>query len=581
MDQADWLAAFGAAVAGGDVARAAALFHPDATWRDLLAFTWNIQTVEGRAAIADRLSATLPGLGPSGFVAGQDGWFRFDTATARCIGRIGLKDGLADVLFTMMQDLKGHEERRGPTRPLGTDHRPARDRSTWSDARAARRAALGVTVQPEVLIIGGGQGGLALAARLKSLEVPALVVERNARAGDSWRNRYRSLVLHDPVWYDHLPYMPFPPNWPVFCPKDQMGDWLQAYALAMDLDLWTATEAVAARWDENAARWSVTVRRNGQEVTLTPRQLVFATGAYGPPNRIDWPGADRFGGRLMHSADYRDGRDHAGRRCVVVGAGSSAHDIAVDLWEAGAEVTLVQRSGSIIVRSETLMELGFDSYSEAAVARGMDVDAADLDGASLPFSRMAAGQRDLYARIRDRDRAFYDRLAAAGFLLDWGEDETGLMMRALRTASGYYIDVGASGLIADGRIGIASGAGVAEVLPDGLRLTDGRELQADVIVACTGYQSMNEAVARIVDRDTADRVGLCWGMGSGVRGDPGPWLGELRNMWKPTAHPALWFHGGNLALSRFYSRVLALQLQGRYLGLPTPVIGRPGDQRGA
>ncbi len=88
------------------------------------------------------------------------------------------------------------------------------------------------------MIIGGGQGGIALGARLRQLGVPTIIVEKNARPGDSWRNRYRTLVLHDPVWYDHLPYIPFPEHWPVFTPKDKMGDWLEMYAKVMELNYW-------------------------------------------------------------------------------------------------------------------------------------------------------------------------------------------------------------------------------------------------------------------------------------------------------------------------------------------------------
>ena len=89
------------------------------------------------------------------------------------------------------------------------------------------------------------------------------------------------------------------------------------------------------------------------------------------------------------------------------------------------------------------------------------------------------------------------------------------------------------------------------------------------------FHSMHETVAAIVDRETADAVGPCWGLGSGVRNDPGPWHGELRNMYKPTAQEALWFHGGNLALSRFFSKFLALQLKARYEGLETAVYRTP------
>jgi putative flavoprotein involved in K+ transport len=239
---------------------------------------------------------------------------------------------------------------------------------------------------------------------------------------------------------------------------------------------------------------------------------------------------------------------------------------------------MLQRRPSIVVRSETLMELGFDIYSEDALEKGITTEMADMLSAATPFRLFEGKQKRLYETIRARDAAFYDRLRAAGFAFDFGEDETGLMMRALRTASGYYIDVGASELIAKGEIAVANGE-IGRLTPSGLRLASGRELEADVIVACIGYQSMNEAVAGIVSREVADAVGPCWGLGSGVRGDPGPWQGELRNMWKPTAQEALWFHGGNLALSRFYSRFVALQLKARMEGIPTPVYGRPESRQ--
>ncbi|TNF19014.1 MAG: NAD(P)/FAD-dependent oxidoreductase [Rhodobacteraceae bacterium] len=579
-----WLAALDAALHRRDIA-AGALFEAEGYWRDLLAFTWNIKTMEGRGAIEDMLAACLAQTAPSAWARSgaaeetEDGiaaWITFQTGAAWGTGRVTLRDGRCRILLTAMEDLKGHEEPRGRRRPKGIEHRADRARQTWAEARAATTARLGRDEQPEVLIIGGGQGGVALAARLKKLDVPTLVIEKNPRIGDSWRNRYRSLVLHDPVWYDHLPYLPFPETWPVFCPKDKMGDWLEAYATIFELDAWTGSACETARWDAEAGHWTATVRRaDGEEVTLTPRQLVFCTGAYGPPRLPEFPGQEEFGGTLLHSSQYTEGAPFKGKRALVIGAGSSAHDVAVDLWEAGAEVTMVQRRASIVVRSETLIDLAFDLYSEEAVERGLSTEQADLLGAATPYALFADKQKRLYETIRARDAAFYAALDKAGFAHDFGEDDTGLMMRALRTASGYYIDVGASRLICEGEIGVIAGEGIDRLTREGARLTSGREVAADVIVACTGYQSMNEAVAGIVDRETADRLGPCWGLGSGVRGDPGPWRGELRNMWGPTAHEALWFHGGNLALSRFYSKFVALQLKARQAGIDTPVHARP------
>jgi putative flavoprotein involved in K+ transport len=585
LQAAAWLGSFAAALDKGDIDTAASRFLDDCYWRDLLAFTWNIKTFEGRPAIRDMLAATLPATRPSNWrIAGEatakdgtiEAWFTFETAVARGEGMLRLRDGRCRTFFTAVGELKGFEERKGPGRPLGVTHRADRNRETWSEARRREEAALGSTEQPYCLVVGGGQGGMALGARLKQLGVPAIILEKNDRPGDSWRNRYRSLVLHDPVWYDHLPYMPFPEHWPVFTPKDKMGDWLEMYARVMELTYWTRSTCTAASYDEAEKVWTVTVDRDGERVTLKPKHLVFATGAYGPPRMVALPGAEDFKGEILHSSRYADGARFRGKRCAVIGAASSGHDVSVDLWEAGAEVTMIQRSPTTVVKSDTLMDLAFEVYSEDALAKGISVDKADMIVASMPFALLPEGQKALYDRIRARDAGFYDRLSAAGFAIDFGDDETGLMMKAYRTGSGYYIDVGASQLIIDGEIAVRSGVSIERLTPTGILFDDGSEIKADAVIACTGYQSMHETVAEIVSREVADAIGPCWGLGSGVRGDPGPWQGEPRNMWKPTAQEALWFHGGNLALSRFYSKFVALQLKARMEGLETPVYGAPG-----
>ncbi|WP_245463731.1 MULTISPECIES: NAD(P)/FAD-dependent oxidoreductase [unclassified Mesorhizobium] len=587
---AAWLESLAQALAAGDVAAASNLFVDDCYWRDLLTFTWNITTMEGREAIADMLAATLATAKPSawqltGEAISDDGtieaWFSFETAVARGEGIMRLRDGRCRTLFTAMTDLKGFEERKGAKRPLGVRHKADPRRETWSEARARETRELGTEEQPYCLVIGGGQGGIMLGARLRQLGVPTIVIEKNARPGDSWRNRYRTLVLHDPVWYDHLPYIPFPENWPVFTPKDKMGDWLEMYTRVMELNYWVATKCLSASYDEAEKVWTVVVDRVGRQITLKPKHIVFATGAYGPPRRIDLPGADRFKGELLHSSQYASGDKFRGRRVAVIGAASSGHDVCVDLWESGAEVTMIQRSPTTVVKSDTLMEVGFEIFSEDALARGITTEKADMIVASTPFALVPKGQRALYEVIKARDAAFYDRLRAAGFALDFGDDETGLLMKAYRTGSGYYIDVGASDLIIDGKIGIRSGVAIKSLTPSGILFEDGSELVADAIIACTGYQSMNETVASIVSREVADKVGPCWGLGSGVKGDPGPWQAELRNMWKPTAQEALWFHGGNLALSRFYSKYVALQIKARMEGIETPVYGKPSNSGAA
>ena len=233
---------------------------------------------------------------------------------------------------------------------------------------------------------------------------------------------------------------------------------------------------------------------------------------------------------------------------------------------------MIQRTPTTVVRSETLMDVAFASlYSEEAVAAGIDTDKADLIFASTPFRLLPEAQRPLYAEMARRDADLLARLNAAGFRTDLGEDGSGLLMKALRTGSGYYIDVGCSELIASGEVKVRSGVEIARLTEDAAILTDGSALPADLVVYATGYLPMNEWVAEIVSREVADLIGPNWGYGSGTRGDPGPWEGELRNMWKPLRQEALWFHGGNLHLSRHYSLYVALQLKARMEGIPTPV----------
>ena len=577
-----WLSRFADALTEGDSSAAAELFADDGFWRDLVSFTWNIKTVEGPAGVRDMLDHTLGHVKfrgcrttePPAEAAGvAEAWIEFETEVGRGRGHLRLRDGKAWTLLTTLYELKGHEEHAGPGRPKGVEHGADPDRETWLEKREREAAELGYETQPYVVIVGGGQGGIALGARLRQLRVPAIIVERNARPGDSWRKRYKSLCLHDPVWYDHLPYIKFPENWPVFSPKDKIGDWLEMYTRVMELNYWSSTTAKSAKYDEEAGEWFVVVERDGADVTLRPKQLVMATGMSGKPNVPEIAGMDGFKGEQHHSSQHPGSDAYKGKKAVVIGSTNSAHDICAALWEAGADVTMVQRSSTHIVRSDTLMDIGLgDLYSERAVAAGVTTEKADMIFASLPYRIMHEFQIPLYNQMRERDADFYDRLEQAGFDLDFGEDDSGLFMKYLRRGSGYYIDVGASELVASGDIKLQSGT-VDHLTEDSVVMPDGTELPAHLVVYATGYGSMNGWAADLISQEVADKVGKVWGLGSDTAKDPGPWEGEQRNMWKPTQQEALWFHGGNLHQSRHYSLYLALQLKARAEGIDTPVYG--------
>ena len=318
-----WLADFESALAERDVDRAARMFAIDCFWRDLVAFTWNIRTVEGREGVIDMLAARLADTEPSGFRTREDAtedggvvsaFIEFDTAVGRCVGHLRLKGDEAWTLLTALQELKGHEERNGPSRVLGAVHGRDPDTRSWAEKRADEEASLGFQTQPYTLVVGGGQGGIALGARLRQLGVPSIVVDRHERPGDQWRERYKSLCLHDPVWYDHLPYLPFPANWPVFSPKDKIGDWLEFYTRVMEVPYWPKTTCLSASFDESSKQWTVEVNRDGERLTLRPTHLVLATGMSGKPSMPALPVRTCFAATSITRAHIRDPTPTSARR---------------------------------------------------------------------------------------------------------------------------------------------------------------------------------------------------------------------------------------------------------------------------
>lgn len=575
-----WVDEFHRALTSGDPASTAEVFEPGGFWRDFVSFTWNLYTAEGREQIASLAEETVNATQPDGWSISEEpthedgvttAWLTFSTAVGRGQALVRIREGLAWTLLTALEELHGFEEPTGHRRPRGVAHTIVKGRSTWLEEREAETEALGVTEQPFALIVGGGQGGIGLAARLKHLDVPTLVIDRHDAPGDAWRNRYKSLHLHDPVWYDHLPYMKFPDNWPIFPSKDKIADWLKYYTDLMELNYWAKTTCTNAQWDEDSQRWTVTVDRDGEEAVLHPAHLIFALGVSGYPRTPEFPGQDIFQGDQHHSSAHPGGEQYAGKRAVVIGSNNSAHDICAGLWEHGAEVTMVQRSTTHISPSHSLMDLALGPlYSEQALENGIDTDKADRLFASWPYRVLPDVQRPAFEQMREDNSDFYQALEDVGFKLDFGEDGSGLFLKYLRRGSGYYIDVGASQLLIDKEVALAQGQ-VSHLTEDAVVLTDGSELSADLVVYATGFGSMNQWLEDLISPEVAEQVGKCWGYGSGTTRDPGPWEGELRNMWKPTNVTNLWIHGGNLHQSRHYSKYLALQIKARYEGIATPV----------
>ena len=562
----EWLDRLNAALGDGSETSLARLFEPLSYWRDLLAFTGDIATVQSAAAIADRL-AHLPELQRAPrfvlqgeAIAGQlgqfgktiEGFLAFDAAQGPGRGYLRLidtPDGYrALTLLTTLDQLRGFPERRGKHRLRETMRAATPDAANWLDRRIAQARFDGA--DPEVLIVGAGQAGLALGARLGQLDVPTLIVDRMERVGDNWRKRYHSLTLHNEICTNHLPYMPFPETWPIYLPKDMLAGWLEAYAMAMELNVWTATRFVGADYDAADGRWIARVERpDGTIRTLRPRNLVLAIGASGLPNIPRFSGLDTFAGLQLHSSRHTSDLDVAGKAAVVIGAGTSAHDIAQDLHMRGARVTMVQRSPTTVISLEPASVRAYDMYRRGEGMR--PTEATDLMSASIPYDLLRRLHGPLSRLMQADDAVLLDGLRRAGFLLDNGEDDTGFFMKLVRYLSGYYINVGASDLIVAGDIKVLQGA-VDHVVADGVVLNDGTRLPADVLVMATGYKPLQEAVRAMLGAAIADRVGPVWGLGPDD---------ELRNMWRRTAQPGLFIVGGTLTMCRIYSKVTALLIK--------------------
>ncbi len=570
---ATWLHAWASALERQDASDASGLFTEDGYWRDLVSFTWDVRTFRGRPQIAAGVEEHAAAVGAGGFrleegkevaVVERDGiacveaFFVFETAAARGRGHLRLVRDEAEpgtwrawTLLTTAQELKGFEERTGHRRPRGNEH--VRGKENWLDRRTHEsRFEDG---DPDVLIIGAGQAGLSLAARLGLVGVRALVIDRNGRVGDNWRNRYHSLALHNELWTCHLPYIPYPPSWPAYIPKDMLATWFEFYAQAMELNIWTGSELLESAFDDGDKRWTTRVRReDGSLRTLRPRHVVLATGVTGVPKVPHLTGAEHFRGEIVHSGSCRVDETIAGRRVLVVGAGNSAHDIAQELHEHGADVTMLQRSPTTIVSVEPSAKLVFHPWREG----GPPTEDVDIVSASVPFPLLTEFHKTLTKQFEELDADLLRSLERVGFLLDSGEDGSGFYLKYLRDGGGYYLNVGASDLIAAGDIAVRSGVGVAHLTQGEAVFTDGSSMPVDMVVLATGYENMQESVRALLGDEVAERVGPAWGFDEG---------GELRNMWKRTGQEGFWLMGGSFAQCRIYSRYLALQIKAAEEGL--------------
>ncbi|CDO71326.1 hypothetical protein BN946_scf184908.g84 [Trametes cinnabarina] len=562
-----WTAHLASALQSGNDETAGGLFLSDGWLRDLLVFGWDIRALEGRDRIHSYLHDTLQHaqithttLSDDPHLTAQTSYipqmhtidvelaFTFECRKGHGRGYARLlpdQDGTfkAFSVMMMLDDIRGHEELK--TLPLRDELTGVPGRSMQNEYAAWVEK---VETKPYVVI---GQTGLQIAARMKAMQVPALVVERCARIGDHWRRRYPTLTLHTIKRHHSLLYQSYPTNWPEYTPKDKLADWLEHYASIQDLVVWTASELQPRPvYNMASGRWEIIVRRGEKEVQLSPAHLILATGTLGEAHMPDCPGRDAFQGEVLHSEGFHGGERFTGKRVIVVGAGNTSIDICQDLvFNEAQSVTMIQRSSTCVMSRDLL-----SSFQRHTWTDDRPLDISDFLAASWPIGlqkKLAIASQDAMWHM---DKELHAKLRNGGLQLNMGPEGEGFYLLTLERFGGQ--DKGGADLIANGSIKVRSGIAPERFTETGLVFNDGMELSADVVIFATGYLPITESNRRLLGNEVIAQAGDVYGLDA---------EGELQGSYRPTGHPGLWYGTGDFFVSRFYSKLLALQIKARQL----------------
>ena len=575
-----WLSAIEQAVRMRDRDVFDALFLAESFWRDLVSLTWDTCQFWGRDELREAIFERAASAGFTNLHVDEqrsaprlaeflgepvvEVFFAFDTAvgtgkgfarlTPDASGTVGLRGWM---IATALVALNCAAEPEGRHPRLGFD--PSYPGQTWGEWVAAKSDFS--QRDPDVLIVGGSHSGLSVGARFERKGISYLIVEKNQNPGDMWRGRYESLALHTPTWMNDLPYLPLPEDWANFLPKDRWADWLDSYARLMNLNFWGSTEALDASFDETTRTWAVRLRRpDGSVRIMHPKHVVLAVGGVGGKPRIpELPGLREFEGEVLHSSGFTSGAAYQGKRVLVVGSSTTAHDICLDLYHKGAYPTMAQRGPTCVVNIDEVLKFSAD-YGR------LSVEEADQLRSSMNLPLMIR-RAQAYTRTTEKSHAeLHNGLRAAGQKLTIGRDNTGWSIKLFREAAGYYLNVGASEAIVEGHITMLDFGRVERFVAKGALLTDGSTMPLDAVVLCTGYHDLSQDIEALLGAEVARRIGRCVGVAED---------GEYRTMSRPTAQPHLWLINGGIVDARKSSDILALQIIAQMNGLVPSLVRQP------
>ncbi|EJU03907.1 FAD/NADP-binding domain-containing protein [Dacryopinax primogenitus] len=503
-------------------------------WTDHLSLTWDIRTFDSINKICDLLdyalaegrlsdlrlqNATVHPTASDNLVYIQ-GTYDFETDTTLSIAIVKLVlDERTDTwkawtVFTKLDDLKGHEENRSRLRVDGY---------TTGD-------------HVDVLVLGAGQSGLQVGAALRTLGLSCLLIEQHARIGDQWRQHYDCLKLHLPKWYAQFAYHHWPAKTPLLPTRNDVADFLEEYAKTTHLNVMTSTTVQSAKYNLDG-HWDVVLNFSDSSKVLRFTHIVLATGINGlRPVMPIVPGLALFRGVAMHSSEYKNGQGWDGKKAIVVGCGNSGHDIARDLYNHGASVSMIQRNPTMVTHQAlTNAKLGRLYNESIPVERADDL----MESTAPPVATLLAS---IPPKVLNKEvtSAVNEGLIRAGFRLEPPDRSTFVFERS----GGHYLNSGTSKLIVDGKIRVKSGIPVKCFTLNGLIFEDSTNLPADLVVFATGYDlhSMRDTAMALLGAEEGKSLKQAWGMDD---------EGNVRGTYRDSGHPNLWYFGGDFQGARY------------------------------
>ncbi|KAJ7067347.1 hypothetical protein C8F01DRAFT_1342249 [Mycena amicta] len=537
------------------------LFHPDAFWRDHVALSWSLRTFHPAPIISANIpallhrAAILPSsisliadqvhtiLFPNG-VSVVRAPFTFTTSNpkAHCTAAfklVRLNNGDVKV-FTVTSALR------------------ELDAVPWRKFDAPLEVSPTLPTSLEVLVVGGGHAGLSISAYLKALGINFAMVEKQPTIGDSWANRYDSTTLHTTRVFSGLPFLGFPPDYPQYVPAKLIAQYYADYARKLHLPVYAGRRCVSAIWDKARDAWRVTLEGVAGTEIINVHTLVFALGIGGRyPVVPEIPGKDTFKGPILHSSTYISASNWANKRVAIIGASTTACDVAQDCVKAGVErVTLIQRGPTRIYPQEHITAALTHFWNDE-----IPVEEGDVMATEDPVVLGASLSKLMLREMRDaHDPEYYAGLERAGFI---AESDGSAHQQIYCRGGAHYPDIGACDAISRGEIKVKSNATITSILPAAIAFSDGTRLDADVIVYCTGFEKdVRKAAEDIIGNDIASTLEPVWGLDA---------EGEVRGCWRPSGHDRIWFHGGELQTMRYYGQFLAMQIAAEIAGIrPTP-----------